>query len=255
MKIALIAGGQPRFTQEFLVLLSQLQGFDQADLYFSFWNTSWATDAADGARKIRAILPEKYQLVKLQLLDQPSYELPPHKLNHPPESYPNVHWAYKRRLGMWLSTQMALNLIDQEYDAILKVRPDGMLDRNLHIDQLDLVNNELIYPAGPLHGIPGHEICDQFVVGTHAGLKFYAEMADNFQRYVPEFCPRWEEDIHIWASEHILGHHLAVNNKQQVRGDFYHILAGTSASITRGRSQYTDNHFHHPIILGPTETI
>ena len=250
MRVALIAGGQPRFTHEFLVLLSQLQGFDQADLYFSFWNIGWTNDVYEGARRIQTILPEKYRLAKLQIIDQPQYDLPPHRLNHPPEYYPNVHWAYKRRLGMWQSTQMAFNLIDKQYDAIIKVRPDGMLEKNLHVDQLDLVNNELVFPLGPVHGIPGHEVCDQFVVGTHDGIKFYSEMADNFGKYVPEVCPQWEEDIHSWASEHILGYHLAVNGKKQTRGDFYHILAGTSPAVTKGRSQYTDNHYHHPVVAG-----
>jgi hypothetical protein len=250
MRVALIAGGQPRFTQEFLVLLSQLQGFDQADLYFSFWNIGWTNDVYEGARRIQTILPEKYRLAKLQIIDQPHYDLPPHSLNHPPEYYPNVHWAYKRRLGMWQSTQMAFNLIDQQYDAIIKVRPDGMLEKNLHVDQLDLVNNELVFPLGPVHGISGHEVCDQFVVGTYDGIKFYSEMADNFGKYVPEVSPQWEEDIHSWASEHILGYHLAVNGKKQTRGDFYHILAGTSPAVTKGRSQYTDNHYHHPVVAG-----
>jgi hypothetical protein len=250
MRVALIAGGQPRFTQEFLVLLSQLQGFDQADLYFSFWNIGWTNDVYEGARRIQTILPEKYRLAKLQIIDQPHYDLPPHSLNHPPEYYPNVHWAYKRRLGMWQSTQMAFNLIDQQYDAIIKVRPDGMLEKNLHVDQLDLVNNELVFPLGPVHGISGHEVCDQFVVGTYDGIKFYSEMADNFGKYVPEVSPQWEEDIHSWASEHILGYHLAVNGKKQTRGDFYHILAGTSPAVTKGRSQYTDNHYHHSVVAG-----
>jgi hypothetical protein len=42
MKIALIAGGQPRFTPSFLVLMSQLTGFDSADLYLTLWRTNWA---------------------------------------------------------------------------------------------------------------------------------------------------------------------------------------------------------------------
>lgn len=248
MKIALIAGGQPRFTQEFLALMNQLQGFQVADLYFNFWSSPWVQTEDEGRKKIESILPSRYRLAKLMIIDQPPYELPPHKKYHPPEEYPNVRWAYKRRIGMWLSTQMAFNLIEDQYDAVLKVRPDGMLTDNLNVNQLDLKTNDLIFPKEPRNGHPGREICDQFVVGTYEGLKFYSGLADKFQQYVPEVCSFWEDNIHEWASEHLLFHHLEQHNRVQTLGNFGVILPGQAKSLTRGRSPFTDNHYHHPII-------
>lgn len=248
MKIALIGGGQPRFTQEFFALMNQLTGFDQADIYFNFWTSPWVSSEEEGRKRIESILLPKYRLAKLKIVDQPAYTLPPHKKYHPPESYPNVHWAYKRRLGMWQSTQMAFNLIEGKYDAVLKVRPDGMLTNVLDVSKLDLKNNELIFPNSPRNGRKGKEICDQFVVGTHEGLHFYSSLADKIQQYVPEVCSFWEDDIHEWASEHMLAHHLEKHGKVQVIGNFGVTLAGLVNSLTHGRSPFTDNHYHHPVI-------
>lgn len=251
MKIALIGGGQPRFTQEFIVLLSQLKGFDQADIYFNFWTSSWVDNEEQGREKIESILPSQYRLADLKIVNQPSYELPPHVKQHASESYPNVHWAYKRRLGMWLSTQMAFDLINGQYDAVLKVRPDGMLTSELDVSKLDLINNDLIFPNAPRNGHKGKEICDQFVIGTYKGLEFYSNLANYFRQYVPEVCSYWEDNIHDWASEHLLAHYLEKHGRTQTIGNFGVTLPGLAASVTRGRSQFTDNHFHHPVIKGP----
>lgn len=250
MKIALIGGGQPRFTNEFVKLMQQLQGFDQADLYFNFWSSSWVNSIEEGQDKIRSVLLPKYQLKGLNIVDQPTYELPPHELYHPPEAYPNTHWAYKRRLGMWLSVSMAFDLIQESYDCIIKIRPDGMLTNDVDLSKLDLKNNELIFPNFPRNGHKGKEICDQFVIGTHEGIRFYAGLAAQFRRYVPAVYPEWEHNIHWWASEHLLAYHLESNGKTQVIGDYGVILAGQSNSLTHGRSAFTDNHFHHPVVKG-----
>lgn len=251
MKIALIAGGQPRFTAEFLELTKQLKGFDIADLYLNFWTTDWVDSPATAINKISSILPANYRVKRLAIVDQPCYNLPPHLKDHPPESPENVNWAYKRRHGMWASTRMSFDMIDRHYDAVIKFRPDGMLTNDLDVSALDLQNNELIFPNYPRNGTPGEEICDQFVVGTHQGLKFYSSLIDRFQEYVPLVSKEWEDNIHTWASEHVLAYHLKVNNKPQVLGNYGHILAGAPGAITQGRSRFTDKHYHHPIIEGP----
>jgi hypothetical protein len=251
MKIAMIAGGQPRFTSEFLELLTQLQGFDSADLYLTFWTTDWVNSVEEGVSKIKSILPPKYNLVRLNIVDQPERNLPPHQKEHPPAEPENVRWAYKRRTGMWISTKMSFDMIEGQYDAYIKFRPDGMLSGPLDLGKLDLVNNELIYPAWPRNGKPGEEICDQFVVGTESGMRFYCDMINHFDKYIPVVSSNWEDDIHTWASEHLLAQHLKENNKPQSLGDFGHILAGIPGSVTPGRSRFTDKHYHHPIIPGP----
>ena len=250
MKVALVGGGQPRFTKEFSVLMKQLSGFDKADFYFNFWTSSWVKDESEARQRIESVLEPKYSLAEIRIIDQPSYELPPHQKYHEPEAYPNTHWAYKRRLGMWLSVRLAFQLINEDYDVVLKIRPDGMLTNEVDLSKLDLVNNDLIFPNFPRNGYKGKEICDQFVIGTQSGIDFYSSLADMFGQYVPEVYPQWEDNIHYWASEHLLAHHLDKHSRQQIVGDYGVILAGQARSVTQGRSQFTDNHFHHPVVEG-----
>ena len=56
MKIALVTGGQPRFTLDFVTLMNQLTGFDSADIYMTLWTTDWATNEIEARQKIEKIL-------------------------------------------------------------------------------------------------------------------------------------------------------------------------------------------------------
>ena len=40
-----MCGGQPRFTQSFLILMQQLKGFDVADMYMCLWATHAVPDS------------------------------------------------------------------------------------------------------------------------------------------------------------------------------------------------------------------
>lgn len=248
MKIALIAAGQPRFTPDFIEFMHQLHGFNQGDFYFNFWTTpEWAGSVEEGSEKIQKILPPQYRLAKLQIVDQPAYDLPPHKLQHPPAQPENINWWYKRRVGLWQSLQLAFNLIDQEYDAIVRFRPDGCLFEPLDISKVDLVNNDLIFPDYARNGFEDFKICDLFSIGTYEGMKFYCNMADHFRDLVPVADPKWELNGHgTWSPEHVFAVYMKMNNRQQVLGDFkFHINR-------YGRSRFTDKHYHHQIVPDPT---
>jgi hypothetical protein len=248
MKIALIAAGQPRFTPDFITFMNQIKGFDRADFYFNFWTSTWVNSEDEARIKIEKIILPNYNLSKVKICNQPDYELPPHILNHPPGEPENIHWWYKRRLGMWQSLQMAFNLIDEEYDAIIKFRLDGRLFGDLDIRTVNLVDNELVFPDYAKAGFDDFKICDLFAVGTQQGMKFYCDLADHFQRLVPISDPNWEHNGHgTWSSEHILGSYMKENNKSQTLGDFkFHIN-------WNGRSRFTDKHYHHGIVPDPTE--
>jgi hypothetical protein len=247
MKIALIAGGQPRFTPDFITFMNQLHGFDRADLYFSFWNSDWANSEHEGCSKIEKILLPKYQLAKLQLIDQPEYEMPPCTIDHPPPMPENIRWNWRRKIGQWKSMQMAFNLIDQNYDIVIRFRLDGRLYDPLDLKTLDLTNNELLLQDYGRAGFDDYRINDQFAVGNYAGIRFFVDLADHFRNLVPECDPNWEYNNHgNWSSEHILGAYMKKHNKKQVFGNFkFHINWS-------GRSRFTDKHYHHPISQDPT---
>lgn len=248
MRVALITGGQPRFTPDFIKLMNQLTGFDSADLYFNFWTSDWTSDEISGRDKIEKILLPKYQLAKLKIVDQPPVELPPHLLDHSSEEPNGVRWFYKRRLGQCLSLSMAYDLIDQPYDVVIRFRLDGVLFDNLDISTLDLVNNNLIFPSYPQAGFPHFKICDQFAVGTMEGMKFYCKLGKKFNYYITKTNPNWETDPHGWAVEHMLATHMIENNQPHIIGNFKHTIN------SQGRSRYTDKHYHHQIVSDPTES-
>jgi hypothetical protein len=245
MKAALILGGQPRFTEAFNILMSQLNGIEQADIYACFWATAWARTAEEARAKIEPILLPGFTLKEIEVVAQPKYQLPPHTGQHYTEEKESVRWWYKRRLGMWTSIRRAFDLIKDDYDVIIRCRPDGRLDKTLDISSFDL-SKGLIYPAWPRNGWPGGKICDQFAFGLYSDMRFYTEVVDHINNYIPEVCDYWESNVHDWASEHMLNHHLVKHGVEQIIGDFGHVLKG------EGRSNFDDKDLHLGIGNNPT---
>ncbi len=247
MKIALVTGGQPRFTSDFIKVMNQIKGFDTADIYMNLWTSNWATDNIQARDKIEKILLPGYKLAKVNIVNQPLYKLPPH-INPVDDPRPeNVHWWYQRGLGQSLSLSMAFDLIDQQYDAIIRFRLDGCISHDIDISKLDLINNELITPAGPIDGIDGYKINDQFAIGTQEGMKFYCGLGKEYRDLVPLAQPLWESTPVGWTIEYLLGVYMKKYNKNHCRGTF------NSHINSHGRSQYTDKHYHENIVKDPTE--
>jgi hypothetical protein len=247
MKIALIAAGQPRFTLDFIAFMQQLHGFDTADLYFTFWNSEWAKDETEGRNKIEKILLPNYQLAKLQLINQPEYQMPICAMDHPPAEPENIRWQWKRRIGQWKSIQMAFNLIDQDYDLIIRFRPDGRLFDPLDVRTVNVKDADLLCQDYGRCGFDDYRINDMFFAGTYSGVKLFVDVADHFKDLVPKCDPNWEHNPHgNWSSEHILGIYMKSQNKKQVFGNFKFNINWS------GRSRFTDKHYHHLISQDPT---
>jgi hypothetical protein len=251
MKIALVTGGQPRFTPDFTDLLNQLHGFDSADIYMTLWSSEWATTESEARHKLEKILTPKYNVAKVNIVDFPKYEFPPHKNIIEDPSPQNTHWWYKRTMGWLLSLSMAYDSIDKEYDAIVRFRVDCSLDTNIDISKFDLVNNSIVFPNGPSIGIEGYECNDMFAIATQEGMKLYCDLGKNYLQLIPMADPAWETSYQENGNrgEHLLGTWLKYNNHPSplYRGDFNVRLN------TYGRSKYTDKHYHHPIAIDPTK--
>jgi hypothetical protein len=248
MKIALVAAGQPRFTPDFITFMRQLKGFDEAHLYFYFWNSDWSKSTQEAKEKIEKILLPNYQLAGIDLGEQPPYQLPSHSLEHLPAKPENIHWWFKRRLGMWQSLQRSYNLIKDDYDMIIKFRLDGRLFNDLDLRTLDVTNNDILFSNHGLAGFNDFKVSDLFSVCNKKGADLYFNCADHFVNLVPICDPTWELNGHgTWSSEHVFGRYLQMNGmKQPVFGDFkFHIN-------WNGRSKYTDKHYHHPVLPDPT---
>lgn len=249
MNIALFYGGMPRFTPDFPLFMSRLKGFDRADLYLNIWKTDWA-ETDDLARiKIEKILPPKFNLSKIRIVEELPYELPAHKLNHPPPAPENIRWQYKRQISQWRGTKMAFNLIDQDYDVIVKFRPDGCLMEDFDVSILDLKNNDLIFPNYARAGWDDYKVCDVLWFGNKQGMEFITKLADFHEELVPISDPLWEYNRHgSWTSEFLMGTYMKAHEKKLALAK-----CRFQINLTAGRSKYTDKHYHHPIAPDPTE--
>lgn len=249
MKIALMASGQPRFTQDFIFFMNKLKGFDHADLYFNLWESDWSRSEEEAKQKIQPILLPKYNIKKIKIVPEPEYILPPHKLYHPPPAPENIRWCYKRQIAQWQGIKMVYSLIDQEYDAIIRFRVDGCLVEDYDISKLDLKKNNLYFTQYGGGGWDGQKINDQFWIGTYEGNKFIIDFVNNHDKLIPISDPNWEYNRHgTWTSEYLLGTYMNLNNKKTCYADFkFHI------NFLGYKSKYTDKHYHLPVVKDPTE--
>jgi hypothetical protein len=243
MRVAIITAGQPRFTNEFLRVLIQLRGFDTADLYVNLWESTWAESEEQGCRKINKVLPPRIKLKKLRIVPEPERTLPP---CDPSANLEEVRWWYIRRIGQIHCLKMAFDLIDEPYDLVVRIRPDGSLVQDLDLTELDLTNNEMIF-ANNWAGVNQTDPNDQFFVGTYKGMKFLVGLYDEFDKYMIAANPNWSTDVWNWALERILREYYEQHGKSLSKGPFTH-------EINRGgKSAYTvDKHPHHRIVPDPT---
>lgn len=241
MKVALFIAGQPRFTPAFHIYLRQLKGITQGDFHMCLWESDWAWNEEQARAKIEPMLGEPFKLKKLSIVKEPPYQLPPYtKLVHVTEEKESVRWWYKRRRGMWQSTNYVFNMIDDEYDAVIKCRGDGRFYSDVDIASVDISKGS-ISPSNCRHGIIGKEVSDQWCMGTYDDMKFFSDMIYHMDEYIPEMCPDWETDVHRWASEYLLGRHYLKYNRQQLAGNFQYALKAD------GRAYMDDKDLHVPI--------
>lgn len=226
--------------------MKQLQGFDQADLYFALWKSDWASTSDQARAKIQPILDPRYVIKDIVIAEQPERALPNPQLQHLTDEKESVRWWYKRRVGMWLSLQIAFDLVKEDYDLILKVRGDGRLDRDIDLSTIDIAPYKMLYPCWPRNGYPGGEINDQFLIANREGMTFYADMINHIDQYMVEVYPDWEHDVHRWASEHMLNHHMVKNGYTQHCANFRHMLKND------GRADCDDKDLHLGIGKNPT---
>ena len=247
MKIALIAAGQPRFTPDFIRIMHQLQGFDQADMYMCLWKSDLATFEEQARAKIERVLLPKYKLAKINLLDEPELPLPAGTPYLEPARPENVMWWYKRGYNQSYSLAVANDLIDQEYDAVIKIRLDGSLDRAIDLRKI-IIGEDLIMCNNGESGWPDYQLNEQFVIGRQDRMKLYFNLGHEVDKWVPISDPNWYKNHHgSWRGEWLSATYMRANGLHRIRGDFAHNLN------TFGRSRFTDKHYHHQIAPDPTE--
>lgn len=245
MKVALFTGGLPRFTIDFIRLMEQLHGFSSADIYMTLWKSDWAFTNEQARTKIEKILLPKYKLSKIEIVDQPKLNFPNNKYDNLPIEFGDLRWYYLRRVAMFKSLELAYDLIESNYDMVIRFRLDGQLTSSLDLANIDIQKENLLIPRNG-NGYPHQLINDCFSIGTRTSNDFYKHVGWQFDQLMIENSPRWEENPHTWAPEYLIADYLRKNKIKYRLGDFDHVLT------TQGRSVYTDKHYHLPISQDPT---
>lgn len=254
MKIALIAGGQPRFTPCFPVLMNQLTGFESADIYMTLWKSEWADNENTARLKIEKILTPQYNLAKIQITEEPDWRsvLPPHEIELAPPVPETITWWFKRGYQQFKSLSLAFDTIDRHYDMYIRFRLDGLLDRPLDLNTIKL-ENDVIFPKNSNSGFADFSINDQFAIGNFESMKFYCNFGNEYPKLIPIADPNWvnngrdRADRWTWSAEHVIGTYMKLNHKKRIIGNFEHHIN------VYGRSKFTDKHYHHKIVTDPTE--
>lgn len=252
MKIALVYGGQPRFTQEFVDLMNRLKGFDTADIYMVLWKTDWAETDEKAYSRIQKVLLPQYKIAKIKIVDEPNLEFPPGgETLDPPTPY-NTAWWYNRVFKQAMGVSLAIDLVDKEYDMLVRFRGDGTPTKEIDLSQIDLNATPLLLPSNARAGFPDFAINDQFAIGTQEMVKKYLEYGKYVKQLIPESDPDWNESNVLnatkwtWGTEHIIGYYMKKHGMPLHLGNYEVIMN------SYGRSKYTDKHFHHGIAPDPT---
>lgn len=243
MKVAIITAGQPRFTKDFITVLNQLKGFDTADLYVNLWESNWAESEEQGFQKINKILPSHITLKKIKFVKEPERIIPQCDIE---ANVKEAEWWYIRRIGQIHCLKLAFDLIDETYDMVVRIRPDGSLNTELDLSTISLTDNEILFTNNWV-GVHQTDPNDQFFVGTYNSIKFLCNLYTDFDKYMIAANPNWSTDLWNWALERIIREYLELNGKVLLKGNFTH-------DINRiGKSVYTvDKHRHLPIAEDPT---
>jgi len=132
-------------------------------------------------------------------------------------------------LSMFRKCQRSIDLVDGQYDLILRTRFDCYFDVNIvlwHIN--NLINNNLIllpntWSAGDESHPGGGRICDSFAIGTYDKMKKYSKIYDFLsEKTTPEYLLNNE----VWFCPHsLLRHHLLLNDVSYIKDNInYNVI-------------------------------
>lgn len=207
MKIAVLLPGQPRFISGFHSIFTELKGYESADWYayltnnnqrpeqhprYSNYPDNWVSagshipeswlnyDPAWARETLQSWMPLNHKLKRLEISDCEIYPLPKVPPDRPPSAY-----------RMWYNIFRCNQLVEQEYDLVIKYRADVTFIHSVDLQQIDrnTISSSIENP-------------DVVAIGTQKQMSIYSNLIWNTDR-----CQR--ED---WDPERILDRHLTNNN-------------------------------------------
>ena len=238
MKVAIMVSGLPRFTENFDILLENLQHYNQIDWFFYLWKSNhqydprispnWCNNRSDLYRRLVSYMPSNNFVASVQLADMPVFD--------ESKKYNTMEVANPLRVWTMYCGIKSVNRIREQheishgkYDLVIRTRVDGMIDRPIYLDRakewlMRQPFETLIIPAnGRLGFVPFGQtlnpVNDNFAIGESCTMSTYSRVLDYIDQYTEEGIPM--------TAESMLGYHLLKNNIQTPESSFeYHIGIG-----------------------------
>jgi hypothetical protein len=214
MKVALITGGQPRFSGHFLKLLEQIKGFETADIYMNLWEDYQKKSDEFNFEDLK--IPKSFTIKKIVKQKEPLYN---DLIKRNAEDV-NLRNTLEKIFKQFYSLTQSFDLIDEKYDCYIRFRLDGMLDRNIHLEDYNLdwgvfTPYNMRYGESNLYPL----INDQFAIGNFENMKVYFSTFDKLDEY-------FIDGISPIHPETVLSCNLTLNDVLIQIGNFKHLIKG-----------------------------
>ena len=197
MRVAFLITGIPRqFSKNLKIYLDSLDTLLDYDIYIYFPKENIQENYAN-----EIFNPETF----LSILKNPKYKLILIDTNLPPIS---EHFSRKQKNSIiqWYRIQKCFSFIPDEYDLVIRIRPDIKLlinpDEFVSILQ-KITTTDLCIPTG--FDIDSSSYNDHFAIGSYSIMKEYCTLFNSLSY------------LHEYQSEHFLHKYLLIKNISVVR--------------------------------------
>jgi hypothetical protein len=224
MKVAVLISGSPRFSRDLDTFINGLTGATQVDWFCHVWKfnsppdklgpeysnyqlvaNGWRTVEYDWAyKKLTNNLTGIHQLKALDVFNNNFIEYPTiiGQQAHPQ----NFESIVKMHLG-WKRASMALETSGEDYDLVIRARPDLFLPEPLNLLELhSIINNRpdnVITSNGGQHGYHGYNSNDIIAISSAQNIHTYADLINHSATYNQQGV--------IFHPETLLAYHLRTN--------------------------------------------
>lgn len=214
----MVASGQPRYTKYIFDNYHRIKDATNIDLYFYMWNNYILRDEDKNIfygggpveEQIKKGLPKNCVIKKFVTENEPSIEklfnnelellieksLGANHIFEPDKMRTSLTDLYFQRY----SAMKAFQLIDKEYDCVIRYRPDCFLADDVYLKQINL--DEGIYVP---RNLGGGGMNDQFAIGNMKNMKVYFDAFNSL--FVDQM-----KNKELVQQESSLKYHLIKNN-------------------------------------------
>lgn len=232
MRVAMITGGQPRFTKYLIENYKRIVGATEIDLYFYLWDDYELTDSqlnfsdVEGTleEKIKSVLPNNVHLKKLTMAKEPKFQesittefaskfIGVNYMDNEEKVTKSLLRTFCQRYSLFKSFEQ----VDKDYDCVIRYRVDCYPDRKIYLNNLDL--NSVVTPSNMTHDYLSTtpSFNDKFAIGNMKNMRIYF---DAYNQLIPNLL----EEPNTIQEETGSCYHVLKNNINFILGDFNYFI-------------------------------